>query len=166
LLAIARKRCWSIRGQLKVFTAFFKIIYGLRVVVTKLTGHLDYSFSCAFSPDDLLFSTGNQDKTTRLYDVRFPAQPLKILPARMSAIRSLQFSSDGAFLIAAEPGAFNFELKQLTNNKADFVHIYSVKDAFESSQTIDFFGEIAGVAVTPDCQSLFIANAYVLWFDF
>jgi WD40 repeat protein len=71
--------------------------------------------------------------------------PFKTLEANMGAIRSLRFSSDGRFLIAAEP--------------ADFVHIYDARTNYQVSQELDFFGEISGVSLTPDDETLFVGNA-------
>ena len=34
-------------------------------VIAKLHGHLDYSFACAWSPDQRTIVTGNQDRTAR-----------------------------------------------------------------------------------------------------
>ncbi|KAL1925773.1 uncharacterized protein VTP21DRAFT_656 [Calcarisporiella thermophila] len=113
-------------------------------VLTVLDGHLDHSFACSWSPDGILLATGNQDKTSRLYDVRFLSKPLCVLGAQMGAIRSLRFSDDGKFFAMAEP--------------ADFVHVFDVTN-FDRSQLIDFFGEIAGFSFTPDAEGLYIANA-------
>jgi len=113
-------------------------------VINRLHGHIDYSFACCWSPDDRYLATGNQDKTTRIYDIRNMSESLHVLRANIGAIRSLHFSNDGRHLAAAEP--------------LDFVHIYDAI-TFEQSQVIDFFGEIAGVSFTPDNHSLFIANA-------
>ncbi|KAJ3287584.1 hypothetical protein HDU79_005569 [Rhizoclosmatium sp. JEL0117] len=136
--------------------------------VFTLKGHIDFSFACAWSPCGRFVTTGNQDLTTRVYDIRNPKQSLVVLPTIVGAVRSLRFSDDGAFLAAAEP--------------SDFVHIYDFQgtssqikassfytdslvdtitnrdssaygplgtDAFQS-QVIDFFGEIAGISFTPD----------------
>ncbi|KAI9484810.1 WD40-repeat-containing domain protein [Zychaea mexicana] len=92
--------------------------------------HSDFSFACCWSPNGIMFATGNQDKTTRIYDIRYPSHALHVLGGKAGAIRSLQFSNDGRFLVAAEP--------------IDFVHIYDTK-LFENSQVIDMFGEITGV---------------------
>ncbi|KAJ3065916.1 hypothetical protein HDU98_010740 [Podochytrium sp. JEL0797] len=114
-----------------------------------LTGHIDYSFACAWSPCNRFLATGNQDLTTRIYDLRNPSTALVVLPATLGAIRSLRFSDDGKFLAASEP--------------CDFVHVYDFHGtaglcdveggvvsplgtgAFES-QVIDFFGEVAGIS--------------------
>ncbi|CDH53888.1 uncharacterized wd repeat-containing [Lichtheimia corymbifera JMRC:FSU:9682] len=109
-----------------------------------LSEHHDFSFACCWSPDGRLFATGNQDKTTRIYDIRQPTEAIHVLGANVGAIRSLQFTHDGQYLIAAEP--------------IDFVHIYDAS-SFQTSQVIDFFGEIAGVSLSPEDQALFIAAA-------
>jgi WD40 repeat protein len=63
----------------------------------------------------------------------------------MGAIRSLRFSDDGRFLAAAEP--------------ADFVHVYDAANGFNSVQTLDHFGETAGISFSPDCETLFVGVA-------
>ena len=68
------------------------------------------------------------------------------LPAQMGPIRSVHFSPDGKYLATAEP--------------ADYVHIYDASTGlYEEQQTIEFFGEIAGVNFDPSGDSLFIGNA-------
>jgi len=68
------------------------------------------------------------------------------LPAKMGAIRSVHFSSDGKYLALAEP--------------ADYLHIYDASTGlYEEKQTIEFFGEIAGVSFDPMGNSLFVGNA-------
>ncbi|RGB38076.1 hypothetical protein C1646_693058 [Rhizophagus diaphanus] len=112
--------------------------------ITTLKGHFDYSFACCWSPDGKIIATGNQDKTTRLYDIRNMSKAFDVLGAKIGAVRSLHFSEDGRYLAMAEP--------------ADFVHIFDAH-TFERSQVIDLFGEIAGVTFTPDTDGLYIANA-------
>ncbi|KAI9593105.1 WD40-repeat-containing domain protein [Syncephalis fuscata] len=110
--------------------------------VSKLIGHIDYSFACSWSPNGLVIATGNQGK---LYDVRKLSDSFAVLSGYMGAIRSLRFSDDGAFLAMAEP--------------ADFVHIIETR-TWNRSQVIDMFGEIGGISFTPDdATSLFIGNA-------
>jgi WD40 repeat protein len=115
------------------------------IVVHKLKGHLDYSFACAWSPDGRVLATGNQDMTTRLYDVRYGAKSFAVLGGQMGAIRSLRYSSNGRFLAMAEP--------------ADFVHLLDTTSDYHQSQLIDFFGEISGISFTPDDESLYIGNS-------
>ncbi|KAI8854831.1 WD40-repeat-containing domain protein [Chytridium lagenaria] len=121
-------------------------------VEIKLSGHIDYSFACAWSPCGLYVATGNQDVTTRIYDLRNHSKSIAVLPGTYGAIRSLRFSDDGRFLAAAEP--------------ADFVHVYDFKDPGYRSQIIDFFGDIAGISFSPrDGNSLFIGNAGNIFLD-
>ncbi|KAJ2887367.1 hypothetical protein IWW38_005155, partial [Coemansia aciculifera] len=63
-------------------------------VVARLTGHRDFSFACAFSPDARLVATGSQDSTARVYDVRWPQMPLATLCGYMGAMRVVKFSAD------------------------------------------------------------------------
>jgi len=110
-----------------------------------LKGHLDYSFAAAWHPDGNLLATGNQDTTTRIWDIRQPGKSLAVLSGRMGAVRSLRFSSDGRFLAMAEP--------------ADFVHVFDVKAGFHRSQEIDMFGEISGVCFSPQADKFFVGIA-------
>ncbi|MFS7989251.1 putative transcription factor WD40-like family [Helianthus anomalus] len=107
-----------------------------------LEGHLDYSFASAWHPDGRFFATGNQDKTCRLWDIRNLATPVSVLKGNMAAIRSVRFSSDGQFLVAAEA--------------VDFVHVYNAKLNYEKRKEIDFFGEVSGVSLSPDDETLYI----------
>jgi WD40 repeat protein len=70
-------------------------------VIKVLHGHIDYSFACCWSPDGRYLATGNQDKTTRIYDIRNLSETLHVLRANLGAIRSLHFSNDGCYLAAA-----------------------------------------------------------------
>ncbi|CDP14624.1 unnamed protein product [Coffea canephora] len=110
--------------------------------VASVVGHKDYSFATAWHPEGHIFATGNQDKTCRVWDVRDLSKSLAVLKGNMGAVRSLRFSSDGQFLVVAEP--------------ADFVHVYDTKANYSKQQEIDFFGEISGVSLSPDDESLFI----------
>ncbi|PKA61298.1 U4/U6 small nuclear ribonucleoprotein PRP4-like protein [Apostasia shenzhenica] len=110
--------------------------------VATLVGHMDYSFASAWHPNGLTFATGNQDKTCRVWDVRKLTHSVAVLKGNLGSVRSIRYSSDGKFMIVAEP--------------ADFVHIYSTKADYKKRQELDFFGEISGVALSPDDESLFI----------
>ncbi|KAK9932799.1 hypothetical protein M0R45_020021 [Rubus argutus] len=110
--------------------------------IAKVVGHLDYSFASAWHPDGRIFATGNQDKTSRVWDIRKLSSPIAVLKNNLGASRSIRFSSDGQFMMVAEP--------------ADFVHIYSTKADYKKRQEIDFFGEISGVSASPDDESLYI----------
>lgn len=111
-------------------------------VVSTVEGHRDYSFATAWHPDGRVFATGNQDKTCRVWDVRKLSESVAVLKGNLGATRSIRFSSDGNFMVAAEP--------------ADFVHVYSTKANYEKRQEIDFFGEISGVSLSPDDECLYI----------
>jgi len=110
-----------------------------------LKGHLDYSFASAWHPDGHVVATGNQDKSCRLWDVRYTGDSFAVLRGREAAIRSLRFTNDGKFLAIAEA--------------ADFVHVFDSASGYKRCQEIDLFGEIAGFSFSPDDQSLFIGIA-------
>ncbi|KAM3384181.1 hypothetical protein ACQJBY_008690 [Aegilops geniculata] len=113
--------------------------------IATLKGHLDYSFSSAWHPGGHVLATGNQDKTCRLWDTRKLSAPFAVLGGRIGAVRGLRFSSDGRFLAAAEA--------------ADFVHVYDAQAGYGAAQEIGLFGEIAGVAFSPDAGALFVGVA-------
>ncbi|KAJ2747576.1 hypothetical protein GGI20_000401 [Coemansia sp. BCRC 34301] len=111
-------------------------------VVSRLSGHRDFSFACAFSPDGRLVATGSQDSSARVYDMRWPQRSLATVCGYMGAMRVVKFSSSGRFLMAAEP--------------ADYVHVYDVQSSFADAQDIEFMGEVAGAAFSPDSNCLFV----------
>ena len=112
--------------------------------VAHLHGHEDYSFATGWHPNGRVFATGSQDGTCRVWDVRNMSQSVSVLGAHIGPVRSLRFSSCGRFLVMAEP--------------RDFVHIFDYnRGELDSCQEIDLFGEIAGIALTPAAEGLFIA---------
>nr|GMD72237.1 uncharacterized WD repeat-containing protein C2A9.03-like [Ipomoea batatas] len=138
----------SISPDRKLVTVMGDDLDGLLVdaqngkTVASIVGHRDYSFASAWHPDGRTFATGNQDKTCRVWDVRNLSEAVAVLKGNIGAVRSLRFSSNGEFLVVAEP--------------ADFVHIYSTEANFKKRQEIDIFGEIPGVSLSPDDESLYI----------
>ncbi|KAF4378429.1 hypothetical protein F8388_021623 [Cannabis sativa] len=110
--------------------------------VASVVGHRDYSFATAWHPDGRTFATGNQDKTCRVWDIRNLSSSVAVLKGNLGAARSIRFSADGQFMVVAEP--------------ADFVHVYSTSADYKKRQEIDFFGEISGVSLSPDDESLYI----------
>lgn len=111
--------------------------------VQELRGHSDFSFASAWHPDGFVFATGNQDKTCRLWDKRNLSQSLAVLRGNLGAIRSIRFTSDGRYMAMSEP--------------ADFVHIFDVKNGYETRQEVDIFGEISGISFSPDTEALYIS---------
>lgn len=58
--------------------------------VAELVGHKDYSFAVAWKPGERVVATGNQDLTTRIWDLRYSSEPVAILRGEIGAIRSLR----------------------------------------------------------------------------
>lgn len=112
---------------------------------SRISGHLDYSFACDWSADGRWLVTGNQDHTARVYDTRFLSNCLRVLKSTMAAVRSLRFSPDSSCLAMMEAD--------------DFVHLYDASGDFTHKQSIDFFGETAGVAFSPDSSHFYIGIA-------
>ncbi|KAL6784924.1 hypothetical protein ACKKBG_A01700 [Auxenochlorella protothecoides x Auxenochlorella symbiontica] len=119
-----------------------------RPAVKLADGHVDFSFAAAWHPGGNCVATGNQDCTTRVYDIRAPGKCLALLLSNVGAVRSLRFSDCGNFLAAAEP--------------ADFVTIFDVTTSYKRAQVIDLFGELAGVAFCPgsDCLNIAVADPH------
>ncbi|XP_073028597.1 uncharacterized WD repeat-containing protein C2A9.03-like isoform X2 [Primulina eburnea] len=97
--------------------------------IAHMRGHLDFSFASAWHPNGYTFA-------------RMLSKSIAVLKGNLGAIRSIRFTSDGQFMVMAEP--------------ADFVHVYDVKNGYDKEQEIDFFGEISGVSFSPDTDCLFI----------
>ncbi len=112
-----------------------------------MSGHSDYSFATAWSPCGRFVVTGNQDLTTRIYDARKWSEPLCILASELAAIRSCQFNSSGSYLALAE--------------SVDYVHLVDMLTLSQEpqGQTIDFFGEVAGIAWSPDDSFFYIGTS-------
>lgn len=109
-------------------------------VVSKLYGHRDCGFACAWSRDygANLIATGNQDGTVRLYDLRNPREALTVLPSYLNtAVRCLSFDSSGRYLAFAEP--------------TDYVTIVDTSSSqflMNERQVIDIWGAIVGLGFT------------------
>jgi len=119
-------------------------------VMATLGGHTDHCFATAWSPDGVLLATGSQDGSARLWDVRRPGSALGVCGGPADGpVRSLRFSPNGRLLAVAEP--------------RDFVRAIDVASVAAgggrrpvAAQDVDVFGEVGGVAFTPDGRGLFI----------
>jgi DNA-binding beta-propeller fold protein YncE len=114
--------------------------------LAKFSVHTEDIFACAWSPDGLLLATAAQDSEVVIFDARRWDRPLAALPTSLSCARSLRFSPAGSgkrLLFVAEAN--------------DFVNVIDAT-TFETCQTLDFFGAIGGIALTPEGDSLYVAN--------
>jgi len=115
-------------------------------LLARLPGHTNFGFACAWAPDGITVATGAQDGFVQVWDARNLSQSLQTIPMEMAGSRTLQFSPLGSgkrVLVIAEP--------------VDFVHVVDAQ-TFERKQTIEFFGEIAGISMPPDGSRLYVAN--------
>jgi len=74
--------------------------------------------------------------------LRYTKESLYVYGGRISPIRSVCFSRHTDQLILAEA--------------ADYVHIVDMASGGTAMQSLDMFGEINGVALSPDDTSLFV----------
>ncbi|KAL8780023.1 MAG: hypothetical protein Q9213_006667 [Squamulea squamosa] len=103
--------------------------------IGKLTGHNDFGFACDWADGGVHFATGAQDGLVQVFDMRSWRKPVQTLLTELGGVRSLAFSPAG-----------NGKQVLLMAESADFVHIVDASNGmFEEKQTVDFFGEIAGV---------------------
>jgi WD40 repeat protein len=112
-----------------------------------LNSHTDDVFACAWADDGIHVATAAQDSTIVVWDARYWGKPLTVMYSQVSIPRVLRFSPIGGgprVLVAAEAD--------------DYISIINAQ-TFETRQVFDFFGSTAGVSMTPDGQSLFVANS-------
>lgn len=119
-------------------------------ILQALSGHRDHAFACDWSDDGWSVATGSQDMSVKIWDARRwtdssgTGLPVCTLRAEMAGVRNLKFSPAGSgkrVLVAAE--------------EADFVNIIDAQ-TYRSRQTIDLFGELAGVSFSDDGQGLMV----------
>ncbi|KAF9584450.1 hypothetical protein BGW38_006424 [Lunasporangiospora selenospora] len=116
--------------------------------IAKLEGHDYFSFSVAWSPDSSMVATGGDDKKTCIYDTRNLSVPVHILGTEIvDSVRALRYSSCGRYLVMAEG--------------RDFVHIVDTTTDYQKAQKIDIVGDISGISLTPDGESLFVGVSKV-----
>lgn len=117
-------------------------------ILQELEGHRDFGFACDWAPDGWTVATGNQDKSIRIWDARKwkdtkgNSISVAVMRCEMAGVRSLRFSPLGSgkrLLLAAE--------------EADIINMVDAQ-TFNSKQTIDVFGELAGVSFTNAGQEI------------
>lgn len=113
--------------------------------VMNLEGHLDFSFCSSWRGDGTV-CTGSQDGTCRIWDLRKTGRgAVACLGSLLGAVRCCKFSPNHRYLAISEP--------------ADFVHVYDVSLGLKEVQLLDFFGNIGGIAFSPDSSKLSVSLA-------
>ncbi|PGH26770.1 hypothetical protein AJ80_01534 [Polytolypa hystricis UAMH7299] len=110
-----------------------------------LSGHKDYGFACAWSPDMLHIATSNQDKTVNIWDARM-WRIMQCIDSDVAGYRSLRYSPVGGgprTLLMCEP--------------ADRIAIVNAQN-YQTRQVHNFFGEIGGADYSPDGGRIWVAN--------
>ena len=68
-----------------------------RQQIVSMTGHTDYVWTVAFSPDGSRIASGSLDGTIRIWDVQ-TGSPMHRLDGHKNRVRSVAFSSDGQWI--------------------------------------------------------------------
>lgn len=114
-------------------------------VEAALTGHSDYIFACAWSPDARQVVTAGQDRLVHVYDTR-TWRILRTFSSHVSSHRAMKFSPAGGgpkCLLLAE--------------EADRVTVVNAQ-TFEEAQTHTFYGSVVGVDFERDGSAFWVAN--------
>jgi DNA-binding beta-propeller fold protein YncE len=141
----------SPNGRMRVVVGDFRETYITNAETGQpfetLKTHTDDAFACDWADDGIHVATAAQDSTIVVWDARFWARPLKVLYSELSIPRCLKFSPVGGgprVLVSAEAD--------------DYLNVINAQ-TFESKQVFDFFGRTAGISMTSDGSSLFLANS-------
>ncbi|KJY01052.1 hypothetical protein TI39_contig305g00009 [Zymoseptoria brevis] len=112
------------------------------IPLVTLREHTDHGFACAWSQDGRNVATAAQDGKVVVWDTRNWSQPSRVLDTAMSCARSLNFTDNGALVVAEND---------------DVVRVYD-GGSFAMWQEIRFFGSIAGVALIDGGAEMVVAN--------
>jgi WD40 repeat protein len=113
-------------------------------MVHTLHGHSDFSFASAWNPDNQTWTTRNQDKNCRVWDIWNLSKSVAVLHGNMEAIRCIRYTSDGKFMAMSE--------------SADFLHIFDVASGYMRRQEVEFFGDVSGISFSPHTENLFLGT--------
>jgi len=113
--------------------------------IQEMLAHEAGSFACAWADDGWTLATGAEDKTVHIWDARM-WRKVKSMDTVMSSCRNLRFSPLGG-------GA----LTLFAGEAVDLVHIVDVT-TLDRLQTLHFFGDNSGIAISADGSEFMVAN--------
>ncbi|KIW04045.1 hypothetical protein, variant 1 [Verruconis gallopava] len=109
-------------------------------------GSSGHGFACAWADNDIHVATAGQDCQVVVWDARNWSRPLAAIATENAHPTSLQFSPLGGgspVLVVAE--------------SADVVNVVDAR-TYATKQVIEFFGDVAGTAISADGSQLIVAN--------
>jgi WD40 repeat protein len=110
--------------------------------ITQLVGHDDFGFSSDFRDDGVTLATGNQDLTTRIWDLRKSEEARVVLPSSRNNVGVVKFLKGGAYMAIGE--------------SMNYFNLYHW-DNWSVREELDYFGQFAGFDWIGDSHdSLFI----------
>lgn len=110
-------------------------------LIASIFGHDDFGFSLAWHPSGKLMATGNQDKTCKIWDLRYIKnfdQSFSCEPYCLKTIDCLVGASAHIKFIGSDKMAFSETI--------DHIQVFDTA-TFTEHQDIDMFGEITGFDV-------------------
>ncbi len=110
--------------------------------VMTLSGHADFGFGCAWSPNGKTIATSNQDGTCRVFDIRNPKHATNVIDTHTgNEARKICFDSEGKYLAIAEPVDYVtvFDTETLKVDTSDDIN------KIAEGQIVEFWGEVAGM---------------------
>ena len=108
--------------------------------VQTLKGHKDYSFAVDFHSTGHSLASGNQDLTTRVWDLRVGKEHT-VLPTRYFASGYLRYIQNSRYLVMGE----NY----------NSISIYVTESMYHLRSDLSYFGELVGIDFSKDERELF-----------
>ena len=104
-------------------------------------GHQDYTFSVDFDCSGNYLASGNQDCSTRIWDLR-KNQAAAVLPTKSFASANVKFIQNSKYLVAGE----NY----------NYVTCYNAHQGYTTSTVLDYMGELVGIGYNKDEREMYV----------